>query len=346
MKRSLLSIVTLLGLTSVVILAPAIRANAAPTPAPNSGTGQALEIAPPVVNLTANPGQTIRTELSLRDVSTGKLLVSSQVNDFIAAGEDGTPKILLDAGEESPYSLKSWITPLSSLLLSPREIKKLPVVIKVPATAAPGGYYGVVRFTASAPEMKDTGVSLSASLGALILVRVNGAAKENLSIETLTVNTVPGGTYDEKNEGKPAAVFQSTPIQFVERIKNNGNVHEQPSGQVIIRNMFGKTIAAVNVNLPPRNILPASVRKFRQPLDKEVIGNKQLFGKYTAELKVVYGANKQTVSKTTTFWVIPYSLIIGVIIALVVGFFALRIAIKRYNRAIIKKARSQRSRRN
>lgn len=304
------------------------------------GTGQALEIAPPVINLTANPGQVIKTQISLRDISSGKLRVKGQVNDFVAAGEDGTPKILLDEenAEPNPYSLKAWIAPLPELILEPRQIRQLPVTINVPANAAPGGYYGVVRFTATPPELEGTGVSLSASLGSLILVRVNGAATEKLDIEEFFVS---------KNEdgAKAATLFQSAPVKFTQRIKNSGNIHEQPAGQVTITDMFGKKIAAVNVNLPPRNVLPASIRKFEQPLDSSVIGNKRLFGKYTAELSLTYGANKQTVSDSITFWVVPYKLIGFIILGLIGGFFLLRFLIQRYNRRIIGKAYGNKYRR-
>jgi hypothetical protein len=346
MRRLILSSGTLVGLIAIALFAPALRADAVTTPSPtNNGVGQALEIAPPVINLTADPGQVIKTEISIRDVSSGKLRVSSEINDFLASGEDGVPKILLNDEEESPYSLKNWISPLPSLLLNPKELKKLPVTIKVPTNAAPGGYYGVVRFTATAPELDDTGVSLSASLGALILVRVNGAAKEELSIESFTVNTVPGGIFDAKANGTPKNLFESLPIQFVERIRNSGNVHEQPAGQVVIKNMFGKKVAAQNVNLPPRNILPGSIRKFSQPLDKSVIGNNRFFGRYTAELKITYGPDKKTITKTTTFWVIPVGLIIGAVVALIALFIAFRVMIKRYNRAVIRKAQKRARRR-
>ncbi len=73
-------------------------------------------------------------------------------------------------------------------LLVPRQIKSLPLNIEVPASAAPGGYFGVVRFTGTAPELKGTGVSLSASLGSLVLVRVNGNAKEKLDVAEFSVN--------------------------------------------------------------------------------------------------------------------------------------------------------------
>ncbi len=312
----------LIGLFSAMSL---VSAQAAP-----SGSGQALEIAPPVINLTANPGQTIVTQISLRDISSGSLLVNGQVNDFVAGGEDGTPKILLeDDGQANPYSLKGWVAPLPELLLKPKQIKNLPVTIRVPANAAPGGYYGVIRFTATAPELKGTGVSLSASLGSLILIRVNGDVKESMAIEEFSVN----------HNGKTGSVFEATPLEFIQRIKNNGNIHEQPAGQVVITDMFGKKVAAVNINLPPRNVLPQSIRKFNQPLDSSVIGNKQLFGRYTAELRVTYGDSRKVVTSSLTFWVIPYTLI-GIGIALLVGgFIALRTFVKRYNRHIISRAK-------
>ncbi|MDB5186947.1 MAG: hypothetical protein JWM07_419 [Candidatus Saccharibacteria bacterium] len=292
-------------------------------------SGQALEIAPPVLNLTGNPGQVLKTQISLRDVSSGALLVTGEVNDFTASGEDGTPKIIMEEGEPNPYSLKSWIAPLPQLLLQPRQIENLPVTIRIPADAAPGGYYGVVRFTASAPELDGQGVSLSASLGALILLRVNGDVKEDLAIEEFSVAT-PGGTVK--------SMFETTPLVFAQRIKNNGNIHEQPVGQVVISDMFGKKIAGVNVNLERRNILPQTTRKFEQTLDKSVLGNKKLFGKYTATLTLTYGDKKQTVTTTKIFWVIPYTLIGSGIIILIGGFLALRFMIKRYNSHIINQA--------
>jgi len=318
------SLSLLIGLLATVTL---VSAQATP-----STSGQALEIAPPVINLTADPGQTIVTQISLRDISNGSLLVNGQVNDFVASGEDGTPKILLeDDGQANPYSLKGWVAPLSELLLKSKQIKNLPVTIKIPANASPGGYYGVVRFTATPPELKGTGVSLSASLGSLILIRVNGNVKENMAIEEFSVN----------HNGTTGSIFESTPLEFVERLKNNGNIHEQPSGQVIITDMFGKKVAAVNINLPPRNVLPQSIRKFNQPLDSSVIGNKKLFGRYTAELRVTYGDSKAVVTSSLTFWVIPYTLIGIGIAVLVVGFIALRSFVKRYNRHIISKTRKR-----
>ena len=304
---------------------------------PNQNVGQALEIAPPVLNLKANPGETIKTSISLRDVSTSPLVVRNQINDFVAAGEDGTPKLLIDENgnaESSPYSLKDWVQPLPQFTLKPREVNQLPVTIRVPANAAPGGYYAVVRFTASAPGLDGNGVSLSASLGTLILLRVNGDAKEEMKIEEFSAT----------KSGSPNWLFESAPITFITRVKNNGSSHEQPTGQAAVKDMFGNAVANVNFNLGQSNILPSSIRKFEQPLDSSVIGNRVLFGRYTADLKMSYGTQGQTMTASTSFWVIPYRLIGFAILLIVIAFIVIRIALKRYTERAVAKSRGRRRR--
>lgn len=295
--------------------------------------GQALEIAPPVITLSGDPGQVIKTTISLRDVSSSPLIVTNEVNDFTAAGLDGTPKINLEDDTPGPFSLKTWISPVPQLLLKPREVRQVPITISIPRDASPGAHYGVIRFTGTPPDIDGQGVSLSASLGALVLMKVSGDAKEELSL----------AKFSATHKGKPGPVFESTPIEFIQQIKNTGNTFEAPTGQVVIKNMFGKPIAAVNVNLDKRNILPDSTRQFTQPLDKSVIGNKMLFGRYTAQLKLTYSTDKRTLEGSLSFWVIPYKLIGGAIALLVGGFFILRLMISRYNRRIINQAQKSKS---
>ena len=293
--------------------------------------GQALEIGPPVINLSADPGSTVTAQISLRDVSASSLVVSAQINDFIAGGEDGTPKIILD-DTVSAYSFKSWVSPLSTVTLKPKELKTFTITITVPKDASPGGYYGVVRFTGTPPDLEGAGVSLAASLGSLILLKVNGDAREELGIEEFYVS----------NNDTRGTIFESAPIIFSERLKNTGNIQQQPTGLVTVKDMFGNVVATLPINQPPRDVLPDSIRKFEQPLDETVIGNKILFGLYTAELSVTYGTDKQTVTSNISFWVIPYTLIAICLAAIVGGFFLLRFLIRRYNKAIITKAQKRR----
>jgi len=294
--------------------------------------GQALEIAPPVLNLTADPGETIQTKISLRDISSTSLFVTSEINDFTANGEDGTPKVLLDSTEPNPYSIITWITPIPNTTLKPRQIENMPVTIKVPDDAAPGGYYGVIRFTGSAPQPEGNGASLSASIGALVFIRVNGDAKQEMQIVEFFAS----------KDNKRGSIFNSIPIGFTQRIENTGTVHEQPIGRILVTDMFGKPTVNMNVNLEGRNVLPGSIRKFDVPLDKSALGDRALFGRYTATLTFKYG-NDQTVSQALTFWVIPYKLIGAIIIGLIVLIIIGRILLQRYNDRILSQHRGGRS---
>ena len=297
-------------------------------------TGQALEIAPPVINLTANPGETKNVSINLRDISSNPLVVTGNVNDFSANGEDGIPKISLDGSEPSPYSIKSWIAPLSQLTLEPRQVKGLPVTIKVPANAAPGGYYGVIRFTATAPGVTGNGVSLSASLGALIFIRVNGDAKEAVSLEEFYTLA----------QTKKTGFFESQPVTFAARIKNSGSVHEQPTGQIAVKDMFGNAVANVNMNLDRRNILPGSIRKFEADMDKTNIGDRFLLGYYTAKITLTYGSTNQTTTATLGFWVIPWRLVLSLLAGVIVLVVVIRVLIKRYTDRVVGRSRGSRRR--
>ncbi|MCX6728243.1 MAG: hypothetical protein NTV39_00520 [Candidatus Saccharibacteria bacterium] len=301
------------------------------------GSGSALEIAPPVLVLKADPGQTVSAQINLRNISLVPQVVTGQVDDFGASGEQGLPKVNIDNTTPGPYSIINWIAPPAQLTLNSKQIKTLPITIHVPANASPGGYYGVIRFTATAPELKGTGVALTPSLGALIFIRVNGDAKENLTVASYTA-TVPGTS-------KSSWLFEQTPINFDVRLQNNGNVFEQPAGVISINDMFGKKVADVNVNQPPGFVLPHSIRKFSQVLNEGQLGNKWLFGKYTATLKLTYGAKNQTLTQVLTFWVIPWRLILVIIVVLIGVIIALIFGIKRYNRYVVNKSHSYRRRR-
>jgi hypothetical protein len=325
---------------SVSIFAVAISVlSPAASQAANQNVGQALEIAPPVLNLRADPGKTVRATINLRDVSSSPLVVRNQINDFVAGGEDGTPKLLIDENgeqsEESPYSLKEWVQPLPQFTLQPREVNELPLTINVPKNAAPGGYYAVIRFTASPPGIDQSGVSLSASLGTLVLLRVNGDAKEAMSIEEFSTTKNGANTW----------LFESPPVTFSTRVKNEGSVHQQPVGQILVKDMFGGAVANVNVNLNQNNVLPASIRQFPGVLDSTVIGNRFLFGRYTADLKMSYGSEGQTMTASTSFWVIPYRLVGFALLLLLIAFIVIRIALKRYTERVVARSRSNRRRR-
>lgn len=312
--------------------ASALVRTAAAATSPNSG--QALEIAPPLITLTANPGQVINTTIQLRDITKTNLEVTNEIDDFVAAGEDGTPKIITGDDSNNPFQLKQWIAALPAFTLTPNQIQKLPVSINIPKNASPGGHYGVIRFTGIPPQLKGTGVSLSASIGALVLLTVNGNLKHQLSVSDFAVT----------QNNKVGKLFQSTPLGFNVKLKNTGNIQEEPEGQIVVSDMFGKAVASSTINVPPRNVLPDSTRLFTGVLDHSNLGPKKLFGLYHAKLLARYGVGyAQTTTAETTFWVIPYKLVAIIIILLILAFFTIRYMLKQYKKKIIKQTTARTS---
>jgi hypothetical protein len=292
--------------------------------------GQGLEISPPVIELSANPGQSVSTNISVRNVTAGELVATATTNDFGASSdESGTPKLLLTETGATRYSLRYWVTGVNGLDLAAGELKTTKVVINVPANAEPGGHYGVVRFTGVPPDMKQTGVALSASVGALILLTVNGDITHQANVEQFST-----GTQNVKTaEFSVSGFFEHGPVDFLVRIKNSGSVHEQATGIITVKNMFGGKVATVAVNSLGGNVLPDSIRRFTQTL-----ANKQLFGLYTAKLSMTYAGNK-TLAANASFWVIPWKLVLLVLLGLLVIGYLLKVGIRKYNQHIIAMAR-------
>ncbi len=312
-KRILVATSAALVIGWVCLVAPAKAAN----------VSQGLQISPVLFELNADPGKSYVLHLSLLNVTTADLNFKSFVNDFEAADETGTPQVILQGHAPATSSLASWITPPASLTIKAKQTKAFDIHLTVPVNAEPGGHYGVVRFNSSAPQIDQTGVALTASTGPLILVRVSGDIRESLTFKDFF--TARG----DHHQG----LFESSPINIVERIANNGNVHVKPVGDIVVSNMFGKAIANLPINDQKGNVLPTSIRRFQQQLSK-----KWMFGRYTAKAQLAYGTKGQTLDGQIAFWVIPYRLILFALTIILIITLLLRILIKHYNQKIIKKA--------
>ena len=281
---------------SLIAFAGAVFMAAPVTAAPATGSpGQGLEISPPVIELTADPGQTVTATIRVRNVTQGILIAKGKADDFGASNDEGgQPKLLLDETGATRYSLKYWVPNVPDMQLAPGELKTTKISITVPANAEPGGHFGVIRFTAVPPDLQGTGVALSASVGSLVLLKVSGPVTEKLSLAEFA--TTKGAT--------KTSFFESGPVDFLVRIKNEGSVHEKAQGSITVTGGLGQKLNPVPVNDKGGNVLPDSIRRFEQTLK-----NRQLFGHYTAKLTLTYGG-KQKLEQSIGFWVVPWKLLL------------------------------------
>jgi hypothetical protein len=297
------------------------------------GGGNALKVSPVRLDVKLDPGVTHYISLIIENISDvpGRLKVS--VNDFVASGdESGRPNIILDDNEYAPsHSLKRLLSPVPAFTIGARQKKEVKLPITVPKDAPGGGYYAAVRFS-PADISSDETLSLSASVGTLVLLVVNGDIKEELAVES----------FDARKKGKPGTFFMDAKgIQATVRFKNSGNVQIEPFGKVTLKR-FGKVLGAYEINNEELrgNVLPDSIRRFSVDLEK--LGS---FGKYTLEGNFGYGSSGQLLVAKTTFYVIPlFFILLGVAILLLLVFliFVLPRMIRSYNRRIIRRASRRR----
>ncbi len=317
-----------LGLLIILIAALTVFASPAKAIAEEGKTvGQGLQISPVLVDLNATKGGVYNLKLTVTNVTEGDLAVKSEANDFKAAGENGDPKILDDESNDN-YSFRRWASPIPSFTLRAKESRQIMATISVPSAAEAGGHYGVLRFSGMPPELAGQNVALKASVGVLVLTRVEGNITENMSIKSF---------FAETPDGKQTNLLSGSG-RLVERFENSGNIHLKPSGTVTVKNMFGSVVMQTDINKPPKNVLPSSIRRFSHDLPKHLWP-----GRYTADLVVTYGTGDKTLASSMSFWVIPYksmAIVLGGLVLLIIGG---RLLIKRYNARVIRK-HSKRSR--
>jgi hypothetical protein len=319
--------VTLSLLLSIVWISPARAAQTSLV------GGNAIKVSPVRFDVKLDPGVTQQISLLVQNISPVESTFKVHVNDFMAAGdESGRPNIILSDTEFAPtHSLKRMILPINNFTVAAGATKEVKVSIAVPKNAAGGGYYAAVRF---APAEVDTSqnLSLSASVGTLVLLTVNGDIKEEMSVDS----------FDVRKKGVPGNFFMSHKgLEGTVRLKNSGNVQLEPFGKITLKR-FGKVLGQYEINEAQvrGNVLPDSIRRFSEKLDKV-----QPFGKYTLEGNFGYGNTGQLLVAKTTFYVIPlvYILIgVGAFLLLLFLIFVLPRMIRSYNRRVIRRASRRR----
>ena len=263
-----------------------------------------LAVSPPTFDLAANPGDTLKNSIRVDNLTDQVLEVTVDKQNFVASGEDGQADLTEDT---TPYSLATWIRPaVTQLSIPAKSSRTVAFTVAVPNNAEPGGHFGSLIFRSqSRPLAGTTGVSVSQQIGALLFLRVAGNLKDQASVVSF-------------NSDK--SFYEYPPIDFLARIKNEGNVHFKPEATITVTNMFGQKVATLPVD--GRTVLPGSIRKMTLASPWKP---KFLFGNYRSTLSVVYGDKKQILTATTSFWVIPYKLVgIILLVLLVVLIFIIR----------------------
>ncbi len=263
---------------------------------------QGVAISPPVMEVSADPGETIEKQIKLTNPLDHTVQLYPLVYDFLARGEEGQQNFFPPTSEAQTYSLASWIShnrPVVSLAQNEEDI--FDFQIDVPKDAEPGGHYGVVFFSTAPEEVqaKPGQITISGMVGSLILLKVSGDIHERAEIV----------------EFSAPKYSLSGPINFVTRIENLGNIHFKPRGSINILDWRCENVDSLDLNAKAGNILPESIRRFENKWN-----NQGKWGKFTAKVSVTYGDRKQKIEDEVVFWIIPIYIliIIGLVLILLI----------------------------
>ena len=317
-KNIIVSLLVLFGSLSL----PLVHANAA-------SPGFNLTTSPSPILLTTPPGTTVTSDFRVINNASQLEHLKVGLMKFRATGVTGRPN-LYERGTGDSYF--DWVkfTP-STFDAPPGQWVKVKMTIAVPPTASLGYYYAVTfqRATSTAAEADQSSAVIGASATLVLLDVKTPNQHPELQIANFTSDH---------------RIYQYLPASMTVRVHNNGNIHLHPGGNIFIKR-GSKAVATLTINPFQGNILPNSYREFTAdwhdgfPLyqDKQVDGKPALtkdgkpdrslhwdltkltklrFGKYSAQALVVYndGTRDIPMEATTSFWVIPWTLILIVFV--------------------------------
>ncbi len=268
-------------------------------------------VGPGKVEVTIKPGESKVVEITVSN-RTGESRRFNLTTEDAMGSTDANTAVVLLGSDRGPYSLKDYIqVEQKSFILKHNERARIPVTVRVPLDAEPGGLYGsiLVDTVAIEAEPGNTGGTIPQSaviarIGTLFFITIPGDAKKEGAFTNF--GAVPEQTF-----------FQGGPIQFGLLFENTGAIHLNPYGEIRITNMFDEEVGSVE--LDPWFVMPQSERL------REVAWNREfLFGRYVATAELNRGYDNIVDTASFTFWVLPWKMLLGGFAVLFIIIFIIR----------------------
>ena len=306
MKRIILSVGTFLCITIVVLTSTSLHTFAASISTLDVENKGDFVLEPGKQEIFVNPGETVSKYITVTDRIKGDTSFKVQVEDFTGSRDADHPVVILD-NQRGPYSSKDYIIPeTKQFTLKYGQQIRIPVSIKIPKDAHPGGYYSTVLISnepsvigTSTLNTAESNTKIISRIGTLYLIRVNGDVKESGNLE------------DFRLKGQHQLFYEKGPFTFQILYNNDGNVHLVPYGLITVKNMLGRTVAQLPVDA--YFSLPNSLRYRDISWD-----GKFMFGRYTITLQLNRGYKDVVDTKTISLWVLPWKFLLMFLLGIIV----------------------------
>lgn len=277
-----------------------------------------IGVSPSSKILKAQPGETYSDEIVFWNLSEDTDTYKIYVRGFRQIeNQPGTAIILTDEEEsEALYSASKWITiDKESLELVPNKNTKLKYTVNVPLDVTNGEYTAQI-FLISESDAKIPGTAAFTNLaaGMPILIQIGDEFVENAELLRFTAEKK---TYEKVN------------VQFLTQIKNIGDTHITPAGEIVIENIFKQEVARIPFNRNRQSLLRDNLGNYVDNWSQSgyLSPSKVLaIGPMKAKLLVTYRSVQPgfaTLFAESTFWIIPWKLLLGILLVLLTGIIIL-----------------------
>jgi len=292
--------------------------------------GFAVQVTPSPLIATIEPGKKTTLELRINNSGASKEGFTMDLRSFTIDKESGKVDLL----NESPKEVEPFVSfERPEFMLEPGEWINQRVIIDTPADAGFSYSFAimVVRDKKSVPQNGGAVIEGSVAVFTLLNVSRSDATRELRVVEFSSVKKV----------------YEYLPASLSLKISNSGNTIVAPKGNIFISRQQDDLdpIKVLQINESGGYILPESTRTLDVqwqdgfPAYKTVGDQQKLtwdfeklsqlrIGRYTAKAIVIYddGERDVPVEALVTFWVIPWKLITGallILVLLVVGVFTI-----------------------
>lgn len=299
-----------------------------------AGPAYSLTTSPVSLSLSVHPGTNMTKTLQLMNNSSQPVNIKMKLNVFSPSGANGEATIQEPKRDDSSVD---WVhfSP-STFTARPGVWSDVKMTISLPASAALGYYYAVL-FEPQLPDISSKNATFKGTNAILVLVDTqSGDERRAVSLNNFAASQ---------------SLYEYLPAEFTVDVRNDGNIYLAPFGNIYISRKadVSDSIAAIDINPNGGNILPHSSRDYQVewsdgfPLfaDKKISGqivqdkngnpvkelvwnftklNKLRFGRYYARVTLIYNDGKRVVpiERITSFWVIPWKLILILLVIVLV----------------------------
>lgn len=257
------------------------------------GTASAFAVSPAIVEDTIRPGSAIEKTFKIDNDEPFEQTFFFTIQKFKPKNGQGQQEFLPPTDLEG---LPKWISLETPFIkLAPGEKADVRYKIDVPADTIAGGNYAVLFVSNLPPISTVPNVAVGARTGILLFTTVDGNVIKKAQLSQASIKKVAGNW------------VISLPI------RNTGNTHVQPNGDITIKSIFGQQLATVPLNQDGKRLLPGEERLF------DVAWNPSTISWWKTLVPLTATINMQQPTALTQTLTFGFARIISAVLIVIIG---------------------------